>query len=127
MKNLIFISAFLILNIQVKSQSYEIISQAEVVGRDTINKISSQNFKEGIWVIRGKHYPKLKYPMEQVIETGHYLYNRKSGLWFEYYPNGKQRSKLTYVNGVLDGPATFFDTNGNAIQEGKFKDNKWVR
>jgi len=123
MKILVFVSFFLVLSTQAKSQSFELMSATT----DTVNKISSQNYKEGIWVVRGKHQRKSGYAPDKVIETGNYLYNRKAGVWYEYYPNGKPRSKITYVHGALDGPATFYDTNGNAIQEGSFKANKWVK
>lgn len=107
----------------IKAQSCEV----EWRNHDTINKISVQGFKEGIWRISGKHKPKLGYPIEQVIETGYYLNNRKTGVWKEYFKNGKQRSELTYVCGLLEGPATFYDQTGKVIKQGSFKANKWVR
>lgn len=101
----------------------------EVVGIDTINSIDRRNQKQGKWIIKGRHdLKKIKagYPLDQTIETGMYLNNRKEGVWMEYYKNGKERSKLTYVNGVLDGDATFYNTDGKILKEGKFKGNKWV-
>jgi antitoxin component YwqK of YwqJK toxin-antitoxin module len=111
-----------------RAQSYEM----EMM-HDTINKIDFKGYKQGKWVIKGKHYDYgLKkesykgYTPEQTIETGMYLNNRKEGEWTEYYKNGKMRNKLTYVNGVLDGPATFYNTDGKVMKEGNFKGNKWI-
>ena len=101
----------------------------EVIGVDTLNKIDMHNQRVGKWVIRGKHQlTKIKggYQSESKIEEGMYINNRKNGLWIEYYRNGKERSKLTYVNGVLDGDAIFYNTDGKILKEGKFKGNKWV-
>jgi antitoxin component YwqK of YwqJK toxin-antitoxin module len=36
------------------------------------------------------------------------------------------RNKLTYKNGVLEGPATLFNTDGSVLKEGAFQNNKWV-
>ncbi len=107
-----------------KAQSFEIIQT------DTFNKIDSRNQKQGKWVIRGKHELKKReagYQHEQKIEEGVYLNNRKEGIWIEYYKNGKERSKLTYVNGVLEGDAIFYSSDGKILKEGKFKGNKWVK
>jgi antitoxin component YwqK of YwqJK toxin-antitoxin module len=96
-------------------------------GNDTINKIDIKNHKVGKWVIMGKHKPGSGYSSERIIETGNYINNRKEGLWIEYYKNGKMRNKLTYVNGTLNGPATFYDAQEKVLKEGTFKDNKWVQ
>jgi antitoxin component YwqK of YwqJK toxin-antitoxin module len=101
---------------------------------DTINKIMRNGSKEGKWVIKGKHYNYgLKkeayrgFQPEQTIETGMYKNNRKEGMWEEYYKNGKLRNKLTYVNGVLEGAAVFYNIDGKVLKEGNFKGNKWVK
>jgi antitoxin component YwqK of YwqJK toxin-antitoxin module len=114
----------------MQAQSFELYSS----GKDTINKIDIKNQKQGKWVIRGKHYyygqKKESYKgfqSEQIIETGMYNNNRKEGVWEEYYKNGKMRNKLTYVNGVLEGPATFYNIDGKVLKEGNFKANKWVQ
>lgn len=119
-----------------RSQSYEISSGIKT---DTINKLTYKGFKEGKWILKGKHKDYFKgkyslpksfyegYPSEQIIETGIYENNRKEGVWEEYYKNGKMRSKLTYANGVLEGPAVFYNTDGKIMKEGSFKANKWVQ
>lgn len=101
----------------------------EVVGVDTINSIDRHNQKQGKWIIQGTHdIKKIKagYQPYQTIEKGMYLNNRKEGVWIEYYKNGKERSKLTYVNGVLEGDAAFYNTDGTILKQGEFKGNKWV-
>ncbi len=110
-----------------KSQS------CEIVGYDTINMIDKKGYKKGKWVIKGMHYftGRTKtisgYRPDQTVETGIYNNNRKEGIWEEYYSNGKMRSTLTYVNGVLEGPATFYNSDGKVMKEGSFKGNKWVQ
>jgi hypothetical protein len=116
--------AFLIcLFLAGRSQSYEINTSMT----DTINKIDSRNQKQGKWLLRGKHKPGSVFGPEQKIETGNYLNNRKEGVWIEFYPNGKMRNKLTYVNGTLEGPAVFYDQAEKILKEGKFKANKWIQ
>lgn len=107
--------------IKVQAQSYE------VVKHDTINILDRNNFKTGWWVIRGKNKPKTCYHMDQKIEEGNYVNNRKDGVWIEYYCNSNMRSKLTYINGVLNGYAVFYDEKGHVLKEGAFKNNKWVK
>lgn len=103
------------------AQSYE------VVKRDTVNVIDRNNNKIGKWIVRGYHKKHTCFKPEQIIEEGNYVNNRKDGVWTEYYCNSNVRSKLTYVNGVLDGYAVFYDEKGKVIKEGAFKNNKWVK
>jgi antitoxin component YwqK of YwqJK toxin-antitoxin module len=118
-----------------RAQSFEM----DKTPLDTINKMTRNGSKEGKWVIKGKHqhyykgryaFPKRFYEgfqPEQTIETGMYKNNRKEGVWEEYYKNGELRNKLTYLNGVLEGPAVFYNTDGKVLKEGNFKGNKWVQ
>ncbi len=105
-----------------QSQTFEL----DANGRDTINYINYKGYKVGKWVLRGKHKPTSGFPLDQKIEMGNYVNNRKDGIWIEYYKNGKERSKLTYVNGVLEGDAIFYSSDGKISSQGKFKGNKWV-
>jgi len=95
-------------------------------GKDTVNKIDANDQKQGKWLIRGQDKPRSCFESRQVVETGQYSNNRKTGLWLEYYCNGKIRNKLTYVNGVLEGYAIFYEKNGSVLKEGSFKENHWV-
>lgn len=131
-----FVLLLLLLNFgSASAQSFEMeIPLSGVVKFDTINKISRNGLKEGKWVIKGKHYGygTIKdayrgFQAEQIIETGMYVNNRREGEWIEFHITGKMRSKLTYVNGALDGPATFYDEKGNVLKAGSFKENKWVQ
>lgn len=109
-----------------QNPSYEL---DHTISIDTINKIDGFNQKQGKWVVRGKHLPKKAkkcFEMGQVIEKGVYLNNRKTGIWTEYYCNGKARSELTYVNGVLEGSAIFYNMDGSVLKKGSFRANKWV-
>jgi antitoxin component YwqK of YwqJK toxin-antitoxin module len=122
MKKLFFICLFWAITsgINVQAQTYEI------VGKDTVNMLDIHNYKIGKWIVRGHNkHPACKNPT-RVIEMGYYVNNRKEGEWIEYYCNGKMRNKLTYKNGVLEGPATLFNTDGSVLKEGAFQNNKWV-
>ncbi len=99
---------------------------SEIVAVDTINKIDIKGYKVGKWVIKGKHKPGSGYAIEQTIETGMYMNNRKEGVWIEFYKNGKMRTKLTYVNGTLNARALFYDETEKVRSQGAFKDNKWL-
>lgn len=118
---------FLLFYVMVNSQS------AEIAGLDTINFIDKNGNKKGKWVIKGMHYytgrTKVvsEFRPDQVVETGMYVNNRKEGVWIEYHKNGKMRRKLTYINGVLNGEAAFYDETEKILKEGAFKDNKWIQ
>ena len=105
------------------------IQSFEVIQTDTINRIDIRNQKQGKWVIHGYNRATKKLictNSNQIVEEGLYINNRKSGIWIEYYCNSKKRSELTYVNGVLEGKAIFYSSDGKIIKEGKFKGNKWA-
>ena len=125
MRSLFYLNLFICLHFEGKTQTQS--CELDTYGTDTINKIDLKNQKQGNWRVQGKHKPKACYNPDQLIETGHYLNNRKTGIWIEYHcKGGKMRSKLIYVDGVLDGAATFYNEKGEVLETGMFKSNKWV-
>ena len=123
MKNLLLFCFIYLMTSKVNAQAQTF----EIVGKDTVNMIDIHNYKTGKWVVRGHHKKHTCFKREQIIEEGNYVNNRKDGVWTEYNCNSNVRSKLTYVNGVLDGNAVFYDEKGKVIKEGAFKNNKWVK
>ena len=121
MKSLFCFSILFFFVFNCKSQSYEI----DMNGKDTVNRMDIKHQKQGNWKIRGRDKKRSCFELSQTIETGQYTNNRKTGIWIEYYCNGKTRSKLTYDNGVLDGAAIFYNEKGEVLKEGNFKANKW--
>lgn len=90
------------------------------------NVTDESGYKQGQWKITGADKPLPGYGPTQVIEEGFYKNNRKEGSWKKYYPNGKVEHVLNYLNGKLDGIATFYYKNGKKKEEGTWKKNRWV-
>jgi antitoxin component YwqK of YwqJK toxin-antitoxin module len=104
----------------IRSQAFE------MAGRDTINKVDATGRKQGKWILKGRHKPGSCYAADQKAEEGSYIDNRKTGIWIDYYCNGKMRNKLTFVNGRPDGYAQMFHENGKISEEGNWKNNRWI-
>lgn len=117
MKTTINVFFLLLCCTKLQAQTFELESN----GKDTVNVIDHKGNKRGLWITRSAGYGSVP------LEKGIYKNNRKEGVWEEYYKNGKMRSKLTYSNGVLEGPAAFYNTDGKVMKEGSFKGNKWVQ
>ena len=122
MRKLFYLSILFFCVFNCKSQS----SELSAMGKDTINKIDKQNQKQGKWIIRSRDKRETCFSPQQISESGQYINNRKNGLWIEYYCDSKIRNKLTYVNGVLEGYAVFYNTDEKILKEGYFKNNKWI-
>ena len=64
------------------------------------------------------------YPAEngksQVQEKAHFVQGKPDGKHISYYSNGQMEHLLTYSNGVLDGPKSLWDEEGNALIESKY-------
>ncbi len=85
---------------------------------DTINREDNNKLKQGIWL-------KFDDTNDDVIEQGKYSDNRKDGLWITYYPDGKKKNEITYVNGKAIGPARFYYNDGNLSEEGFWNIDHW--
>jgi antitoxin component YwqK of YwqJK toxin-antitoxin module len=96
------------------SQSFEIYKS------DTINRLSVDEKKHGLWI---SFFDTEKKMIESI---GQYDANRKTGVWKTYYPNGNLKSEITYVNNRPDGYAKLYYENGKVSEEGIWKVNKWV-
>lgn len=77
--------------------------------------VYSKNLKEGIW----KYYDQ---STKKLSHSGYYKNNQKEGLW-QYYKNGIKASAYTYRNDQLEGPFAIYDTLGNIINQGLYKDD----
>ncbi|MEI6020150.1 MAG: hypothetical protein WCR21_03405 [Bacteroidota bacterium] len=114
------IMLLLLIAFKLNSQTWELY------GKDTINKIDANGKKQDRWVLMGKHKPGACYQLEQKVEEGKYVDNRKTGVWVEYYCNSNLKSKLTFINGRPDGYAQMYHENGKISEEGIWKNNRWV-
>ncbi len=103
------------------------ISQTfELYNGDTINRIDLEGKKQGQWRITGKLRPGTCYQVDQTVEEGKYINNRKSGIWTEHYCNGNLRNKLTLVEGRPNGEASMYHENGVIKETGTWRNNHWV-
>jgi antitoxin component YwqK of YwqJK toxin-antitoxin module len=107
----------------VFAQSYEIDPFNK---KDTINKIDVDGKKQGKWMVLGKTKTESCYSSNSIVEEGQYYENKKIGVWKDYHCNGNLKTKITYVNGRPDGPASKYYENGKLKEEGIWKISKWV-
>ncbi len=105
------------------AQTYELDPSNK---KDTINKIDVEGKKQGKWIVLGKTKTESCYASTAVVEEGFYVENKKIGIWKDYYCNGNLKTKITYVNGRPDGPASKYYENGKLKEEGIWKISKWV-
>ena len=58
-----------------------------------------------------------------LISEGHYVNNKKHGVWREYYDsNGSLMIEETYWHGVQHGRFASYHPNGQLLSEGEFQD-----
>lgn len=124
-----FFIIFLFLTIKLFSQSKTELSFFQQIN-DTIdkshpNKVDALNNKQGWWIITGKMEKTVGYKADQIISEGPYRDNKKTGVWLEYFDNGKIKMKATYVNGDPNGYVKLYYENGNLKEEGIWRDYKW--
>ena len=75
------------------------------------NAVQSRN---GKWKEFNKH--------AVLIAEGHYVNNKKHGVWREYYDsNGGLMIEEAYLNGVKHGRFASFHPNGQILSEGEFQ------
>jgi antitoxin component YwqK of YwqJK toxin-antitoxin module len=92
---------------------------------DTINVVDINGKKQGHWIILGKDKPKSCFKLNDKIEEGYYVDNRKNGVWTEYYCNGFTKNHLTFKAGRPDGLQELYYENGQIQEVGFWKKNKW--
>ncbi|HRD40126.1 MAG TPA: hypothetical protein PLC65_15985 [Bacteroidia bacterium] len=120
-----FLSAFLTLmalNCFSQAQSYELGGPA---GKDTLNLIDINNWKQGKWITRGMNQPTKGYRSDQNIESGRYKDNLKIGEWIFYHNNGNIKNKIRFVNGSIKGTYTAYHRDGSVFIEGERISTRW--
>ena len=98
----------------------------EVIGQDTVNFIDAGNKKQGHWIIFNKIKKIANCPDDVKVEEGMYADSKKTGIWQQFYCNGKVRNELTYDNNRASGYAKFYYDNGKVSEEGNWENNRWV-
>ena len=87
-----------------------------------INRLDSNNLKQGYWKITAKMREDASYSDDDIIEEGTYKNSRKVDLWIRYYPNGNKQSEIEYVNGRPKGSYKTYYDNGKVEEDGD-----WIR
>jgi antitoxin component YwqK of YwqJK toxin-antitoxin module len=87
---------------------------------ELINRLDSNNLKQGNWKITGEMREDNSYENSDIIEEGDYFNGRKNGLWVRYYPNGNKQSEIDYVNGRPKGEYKTYYDNGNVEEKGSW-------
>ena len=92
----------------------------QTTSNDSINQTISGK-KQGYWIIYGKMRNLPDYKPEGVIEEGIVENSRKKGIWKKYYPNGKLKSEIEFINGRPMGAFKTFHPNGQVEEQGNWK------
>lgn len=112
----------MLLNCFSQAQSYELGGPA---GKDTLNLIDINNWKQGKWITRGMNQPTKGYKGDQNIESGRYKDNRKVGEWIFYYNNSNIKNKIMFVNGSMNGSYMAYHRDGSVFLEGERISTRW--
>lgn len=98
----------------------------EMFKGDTINKKDGEGLKQGRWLIFNTDGKFPGYEEKQLVEEGHYLNNKKTGVWLKFHPTGKKKHEITFVNNMASGYAKFYYKSGQLMEEGMWENQKWV-
>jgi antitoxin component YwqK of YwqJK toxin-antitoxin module len=96
------------------------LSNKELLNKvDTINFTGADGLKQGKWI--ENNYS--KNPSEGVYKN-----SIKEGVWTEYYnqQRTKVKSRITFVNGNMEGAAVLFDSITSDSTIGKYLENKFI-
>lgn len=105
-----------------------IVSASWAQTATTSQKNSIVNGKrEGYWEITAllKKLPSPWTP-DQIVEKGNYAASMKTGMWTEFFQNGKIKSELTFVNNRANGPAKMYFESGQLAEEGTWVGTRWT-
>ena len=58
-----------------------------------------------------------------LIVKGNFSFGLKSGIWYNWYSDGKLKEISTWSEGKLDGPFMLYDENQKITFNGKYKEN----
>lgn len=110
---------FLIFTILLFLVSVDAFAQNSPSDKDTINRVDASKLKQGYWIIKDRS-------LQNVIEEGVFVNNKKSGLWKGYFTSGKLKYLINYVDNKPFGNAKLYYESGQLAEEGTWQENKWV-
>ena len=107
-----------------------LLSDLHAQASDTINQTVNGS-RHGYWVITGEMIKDKNYVPVAKVEEGRFNYGRRIGEWNKYYPSGKIKSKIRYINGTPKGDFITYFENGQIEEKGswnaKVYNGKFVR
>ena len=77
---------------------------------NTKDTLENNNRWDSVEVVIPDFKPKLKM-------QGKYLKGNRDGTWTEYFEDGKRKTELNYTNGKFDGLQSYWNPNGNKVEE----------
>lgn len=93
------------------------VAQAGTVA-DTLNQFDEQGRKQGWWRVTGPVQEKPDYDVGLLYEEGRYVDNKRIGAWTRYWPNGKPKTEITYVQGFPKGDYAIYYPDGKPEEMG---------
>jgi len=107
------------------TSAYNYLLDASLTKKELQNKVDTVNFtgtdglKQGKWI--ENNYS--KNPSEGVYNN-----SIKEGVWTEYYnqQRTKVKSRITFVNGNMEGAAVLFDSITSDSTIGTYSENKFI-
>ena len=105
-----------------------ILFGVKVFSQDTVNYLDVNSQRQGKWIVRGDEAHKFWYRPDQIVQTGSYINNKKTGTWTEYYMNNNLKSEITFVNGFPKGRLVVYDSlfSRRVLAEGVFENGFFV-
>lgn len=99
--------------VQSDQERYEALrarKQSNPGSNDTVNMTDALGLKQGYW----KEYDTLRVAgFPSLLCEGWYIDSRKMGPWREYHPNGRLKSRITYMSDKPEGEAEYFNEDGS--------------
>ncbi len=86
---------------------------------DSVNQIVNGS-KHGFWIITGEMIEDKNYVPIAKVEEGRFNYGRRIGVWKKYYPSGKIKSEIKYINGIPKGDFITYFENGQIEEKGSW-------
>ncbi|CAN5198682.1 hypothetical protein BH09BAC5_BH09BAC5_20770 [soil metagenome] len=93
---------------------------------DTIGQVDAAGKRQGYWILYGRDKKDPAYAADAKWQEGRYKDSQKMGVWIEYFPTGKTKSELTFVNNRPNGHAIMYNDNGKKAEEGTWVGSRWV-
>lgn len=96
-----------------------LLLQFGVLAQDAQNQTDEKGQKIGFWVHLTDDGTTKK-------EEGTYSNGQRTGLWKAFYPDGKLKHQITFVDGLAKGKASFYFPNGTLWEEGNWNEYCWI-